>query len=777
MMNIKLMGSGKSISQQPERIVTQKSLPFVLAQRNTSPPHSSIPLYFNCLGGNWEGQIQLIKPGSLELRIQGMPPVKAGQKLRFQCFDKPQDTFSQLTNGIIQKVYTQPGSSVWEKTTHIIIKQYTSQRTENFPLISQKDSCHTKIGSFVLGQLADGEAFESWETESLAPGLSTLQSSRESTKGGLKAEVSPESENIQSARLSIPNASGRTIAAYHDFPTEINLSTLPIVVIAPGYGEIKRDYLTLAYYFASNGFHVIRYDHTNHVGESQGTHFDISLSSMKHDFRTVTQFVRQQWPHRPVIGVASSLASRVALKAESEESSLALLVLLVGVVDVQRSVATVHQEDVFANYLNGQIQDSANILGFNVGRHFLHDAITNNFSTLNTTLEDVHALETPIMYVSAGRDVWINEQDLQAFKQSIGSHLSKWLDVPEALHRLQENPKTARTTYRHIIDYCRDFLAIPSQKHSIHEPNRLDLGQQNRQEKTGLQQQSHANVGQAFWSDYLGHFQTVAKCQDYVQLLDHVFHALGPIIPGQRFLDAGCGNGNAGLFFLQSLQETNNQPGLISEHPIRYVGIDVIHEALGRAQFQMTRAYHSLQTAWPARFPSVQMSWSQVDLQHSLPFADNQFDRIVSNLVLGYVADPQKVLRELFRVLAPGGRMVISNLKPNGDFSGIYQNLVSHAGQIDQKVEARELLNNYGKIRQAEKEGQFRFFDQTEWRNILDSLNGVYTGVYPTFANQAYLVVLEKPAGSSAISLLPPQEAGSHFHSFNGFTNAFKKVA
>ena len=110
--------------------------------------------------------------------------------------------------------------------------------------------------------------------------------------------------------------------------------------------------------------------------------------------------------------------------------------------------------------------------------------------------------------------------------------------------------------------------------------------------------------------------------------------------------------------------------------------------------------------------------------------------------------DPQQVLRELFRVLAPGGRMVISNLKPNGDFSGIYQNLVSHAGQMDQKVEARELLNNYGKIRQAEKEGQFRFFDQTEWMNILDSLNGVYTAVYPTFANQAYLIVLEKPAAS-----------------------------
>ena len=774
---MKLMNPVNSLSQQPEGFITQKSRSLVGDKRNTSSRPLSIPLYFNCLGGNWEGQIQLLKTGSLALRIQGLPPVQAGQELQFQCFGKGQTSFSQITKGIIQEVYTQPGSSVWEGITHMIVKQDTSQRTKNFPLISKNDTCHTELGSFVLGQLADRDPFKSCETESLAPGLSTFPSSAASNKGGLSTEVRSESKNTQSSRLSIPNAYRHTIKAYHDFPIGVDLSTLPIVVIAPGYGETKRDYLTLAYFFASNGFHVIRYDHTNHVGESEGTHFDISLSSMKHDFQTVTKFVRQQWPHRPVIGVASSLASRVALKAESEESSLALLILMVGVVDVQGSVATVHQENVFANYLNGQVQDSANILGFNVGRHFLHDAITNNFSTLDTTLKDVQALDTQVMYISAGRDAWINDTDLQTFKDVLGSHLSMWLDVPEALHRLQENPKIARTTYRHIIDHCREFLALPSQEHCIQEPNRLDLGRQNRQEKIALQQHSHADVGQAFWSDYLGHFQTVGKCQDYVQLLDHVFHALGPVTPGQRFLDAGCGNGNAGLFFLQTLKETNCQPGLNSEHPIRYVGIDVIQEALGRAHFQMTRAYQSLQMTLPAWFPSVQMSWSQVDLQHSLPFADNQFDRIVSNLVLGYVNDPQVVLRELFRVLAPGGRMVISNLKPNGDFSGIYQNLLRQAGRIDQKVEARELLNNYGKIRQAEKEGQFRFFDQAEWMNILDSLNGVYAGVYPTFANQAYLIVVEKPATSSEISPIPLQKAGSHLQSFNGVTNVFKKAA
>ena len=164
--------------------------------------------------------------------------------------------------------------------------------------------------------------------------------------------------------MSIPNAYGHTIKAYHDFPIATDLSTLPIVVIAPGYGETKRDYLTLAYYFASNGFHVIRYDHTNHVGESDGDHYHISLTSMKEDFQAVTRYVDTQWPTQPIVGVAASLASRIAMRAEAESPSVSLLISLMGIVDVQQSLAIVHQEDLFTGYRDGRFPESANVLGF-----------------------------------------------------------------------------------------------------------------------------------------------------------------------------------------------------------------------------------------------------------------------------------------------------------------------------------------------------------------------------------------------------------------------------
>ncbi len=738
---------------------------------------SSVPLYFHCLGGNWDGQIRARESRSLELRIQGLPPLGVGQELKFQIIGTTGDASTEPQTGTIQHIHIQPGSSPWEGTTILTVALSDLQGFLNTSHGDRQDSFPLEQECFVISQVTQEEESYSCEKdphadESRARDVLTNKPMQTKNSGKLHTP-----QHITSSRISFQNSSGSTIMAYHDYPRATNLSVLPVVVLAPGYGETKRDYLTLAYYFASNGFHVIRYDHTNHVGESNGTHFDSSLSSMKEDFQAVTKCVRRAWPLSPVIGVASSLASRVALKAESQESTLNLLILLVGVVDVQRSVSTVHQEDVFANFLNGQIQDSANILGFNVGSHFLDDALTNNFATLETTLVDVQKIETPIMYIAAGNDAWIDVQDQATFKQAINAQLSKWLDVPDSLHRVQENPKIARATYRQMIQHCHEDLGVYSLERDILEPNRTDLGRQNRHEKIASPQHSLAEVGHTFWTDYLGHFQTVGTCPDYVQLLDHVFHALGPITPGQQFLDAGCGNGNGGLYFLQSLQDTQKQLDYISENPIRYVGIDVVHEALIRAQSQMTQAHRQQKRSSTSGLPAVQMSWSQVDLQHALPFIDNQFDRIVSNLVLGYLSHPQDALRELFRVLAPGGRLVLTNLKPNGDFSGIYQNLVSHAGETDQKVEARNLLNNYGKIRQAEKEGQFRFFDQAEWMTCLDSIDGLYTGVYPTFANQAYLIVLEKPSASPHLSLLPQRETVPHAHSTGRGTSPFIQAA
>jgi len=46
----------------------------------------------------------------------------------------------------------------------------------------------------------------------------------------------------------------------------------------------------------------------------------------------------------------------------------------------------------------------------------------------------------------------------------------------------------------------------------------------------------------------------------------------------------------------------------------------------------------------------------------ALPFPDDTFDTALSVLLLEFVAAPQKIIREMFRVVKPGGRLVIGTL-------------------------------------------------------------------------------------------------------------------
>lgn len=53
---------------------------------------------------------------------------------------------------------------------------------------------------------------------------------------------------------------------------------------------------------------------------------------------------------------------------------------------------------------------------------------------------------------------------------------------------------------------------------------------------------------------------------------------------------------------------------------------------------------------------------------HNLPFEDNSFDKIVASEVLEHLDDDQKALKEVYRVLRPGGIFVISTPSINYPF-------------------------------------------------------------------------------------------------------------
>jgi SAM-dependent methyltransferase len=113
--------------------------------------------------------------------------------------------------------------------------------------------------------------------------------------------------------------------------------------------------------------------------------------------------------------------------------------------------------------------------------------------------------------------------------------------------------------------------------------------------------------------------------------------ALLPAVEGRRVLDAGCGSGPLSAW--------------LHAAGAQVTGLDV-----SPAMIELARA-----RGLPgARF-------AVADLAEPLALPDGAFDVVVASLVLHYLEDWVPTLRELHRVLAPGGVLVLSTHHPAQD--------------------------------------------------------------------------------------------------------------
>ncbi len=181
-------------------------------------------------------------------------------------------------------------------------------------------------------------------------------------------------------------------------------------------------------------------------------------------------------------------------------------------------------------------------------------------------------------------------------------------------------------------------------------------------------------------------------------------------------------------------------------HGPRYLGIEANQGSAMRTQQQIQSLTVDLVESVISAFGSkrlVHTEYCLCDLERPLPFHDSSFQRVVCNLVIAHAPDPLSIVRELTRVLAPSGKLILTCFRPYSDLTQLYRNLLA-SKETENRAYAKRLLHHVGDILEAHRNGLLRFFDRQELLNLIVSAGALKPRVYASLANQVYIAVAEK---------------------------------
>ncbi len=556
---------------------------------------------------------------------------------------------------------------------------------------------------------------------------------------------------IRSEFVTFTNRAGLKLSACLDHLGS-RLENRPWALIAPKFGETKKNSLQMAYSLAANGLNVLRFDHSNHVGESGGDQTYFTLASGVGDIISCGDYLEQTHGAKEFTLVANSLSARTAIRAAANDPRATHLVCLVGVVNLQHTLHQVYRDDLIGGHQAGRRWGVGDMLGVEMDYdNFLQSAVQEDMHGLDGTRADLLRTAAKVSFFAGERDTWVLMADVDTVLR--GRPQTQLTPLPGAMHELRENPVVAEQAFKAIVTACvANVMNISPGAVSLRNPDKRQLLHQNRVERERLRQLNReTDTERDFWAKYLAKYRLLHTVDDYQSYLGLVGRLLGPINSGEIVLDAGCGNGMFGLWVIRTLLEQAHKPGV----PPVYVGLDLTVEGL-RDALDLQNGYslgHN-RTADERVQQYVSLLYGQTDLDTwGMPsseapglvvFADNCFDKACCSLVLSYLNRPECVLTELHRVLKPGARIVVSSMKPFCDMSEIYRDFMGQQVTEAALESGRDLLRAAGKIRLKEEQGYYTFFSGEELTALLTAAGFKKCESHMSFGGQAVVVAAEK---------------------------------
>jgi SAM-dependent methyltransferase len=576
--------------------------------------------------------------------------------------------------------------------------------------------------------------------------------------GGWLAQTGVLSTSGLPAVWEIPDAEGRPIVALANAtfdPAHPPEGAVHVVLLPPPFARRKETHapvaLSLVETFRAAGLHalVVRWDGINHLGESwkdaassqpgrELLHW--TLGQTVRDLAAVHAHVRARLGDRP---------TPTAIVSFSMSAVAARRYLATGATGVDYWMAPMgapDPRDIIRNSSGGVdwvgMRKQGKTHGVNLIQGHLLDCdqgcdemLRGRLAELEDARREMALIHQPVTWLCGEHDYWVNPLRVRDILGVPAPGERELLSVPTG-HFVRQSGE-AMETFRLITGRVATRLAGKEVRPRLPASHVYTRGADWERARRKLEPFDD----QAYWSSYLRGtqrnplgFDVLALTDEYEELMTEQVEQLA-LRPGERVLDAGCGTGNALAAIVRRWGR--------DAQALDIDAVDFVPHALDTARAKAADA------AIEVGLPPQLIRFHVADLRLPsdmpvLPFGDSAFDVVLVSLVLPYLSDPAPLLRELRRVLRPGGRLVASTLRPDCDMSGplkrLKEKIDTGDSQIKEGWKARQLLaavqddvNAAAGLVEQEADGRFRFYEREDFEALLRDAGLRVETTIPTF--------------------------------------------
>jgi SAM-dependent methyltransferase/pimeloyl-ACP methyl ester carboxylesterase len=578
------------------------------------------------------------------------------------------------------------------------------------------------------------------------------------------ASVRPEEPVAEPQVVRIANSEGEEIVGLIDAWGESRGRTA--VVMPNGWGQTKEALLPLArtlvetFRYNEEPVLVLRYDGIRRRGESyndpdcrlpgsEASRFVFSQGIR--DLETSVAFVREspEWAVSKVIVVSFSAAAIEVRKAVARDRGRTIdgWVSVVGSPDLQSMSRSISGGvDFVAGHELGLEFGLQELLGVTLDvDKVVEDAQAHAMSFIEDSGHDLEQIDIPITWYHGRYDAWVDLSRVQTVL-SHGDTRRRRLVVMPTGHQL----RTSHQASQAFGSIAREVGRMALGRELV--PAAPPAGEVRRQRSAERRRLPRVETDlHAFWCDYLvGRdrslgIELLTTSSAYRGMMQAQLSAL-QLEAGQRVADLGSGTGS---FALGLATWPERPPGL------RVMAFDYVDEALLRSRDRLG----TVPGGDALVHECAEVNLDLLTRGQRLPLADGCFDRVLASLLISYLEFPELVLEEAFRILRPGGRLVVSSLRRDADISRIYVDAyaelqVGDAGARlpelqagDLGTMARSFLNDAAKILELEDSGAFHFWEPEELGELVAGcgFRGIECSRSLSHPPQAVLVSAQRP--------------------------------